>query len=205
MNTIRFFLSAVALMVVLVSCQKEIDSGVGGGNGSNKNIIGDWDFVGMTASTNATVTVPSPLGETKVVTTSAYRTENNTGTVKITGTEFIYNNFGYSIDTVMNVKTYMAGLLIDNTNMPFAITSPPLSDTTTYTKISSDSLNVNGFAGVPDPTGMMPTGPVGVKIGWSGDTLLLKVQTTISQNINQGGVNATLSGSVNGVTKLKRR
>jgi len=207
-NSINF-LATLAAVIVFSSCQKEVNfqdgQNPGGGTGNNKNIIGDWDFVGLSATTNATITISSPLGDVKAITTSAYNSKNNTGTVKITAADFIYTNFGYEIDTTMNVKTYIAGLLVDDTDAPFAFTSPATSSTTPYTRINTDSLSVVGFAGVPDPTGAAPTGPVGVRIAWSGDTLLLKVASSFTQNINQGGTPATLKATLTGVTKLKRR
>jgi hypothetical protein len=208
LTNIKPLLPFIAALLLLSSCQKEVNfqdgQNPGGGTGNN-SIIGDWDFVGLSATTNATITVTSPLGDVKAVTTSGYTSKNNTGTVKITSADFIYTNFGYSIDTTMNVKTYIAGLLVDDTDAPFAFTSPATSNTTPYTRINADSLSVVGFAGVPDPTGAAPTGPVGVRIAWSGDTLLLKVATNFTQNINQGGMPATLNATLTGITKLKRR
>jgi hypothetical protein len=198
-------------VVLVTSCQKELSidlgsqNGGGGGTGTNRNIVGDWNFVGMTATTNSTVTVSSPLGELKSITVSGYITKNNAGTVKITSSDFITTGLGYSIDTTMNVKTYMNGLLLDNTDMPFALDSPPVSNTSPYTRINADSITVTGAFGAPNPSGATPTGPVGIRIAWSGDTLLLKVASSFTQSISQAGVPGTLVGSVTGITKLKRR
>lgn len=207
LKNIKAVLPVVVAIVLFTSCQKEVNfqDGQNPGGGNNNSILGDWDFVGLSATTNATITITSPLGDVKAITTSSYNSKNNTGTVKITAADFIYSNFGYSIDTTMNVKTYLAGLLVDNSDMPFAFTSPPTSDTTSYTRINTDSLSVIGFAGVPDPTGAAPTGPVGVRIAWSGDTLLLKVASSFTQNITQAGTPATLKATLTGITKLKRR
>lgn len=199
----------VAVLIILTSCQKEVNfqdgQNPGGGNGNNNSIIGDWDFVGLSANTYASITEPSPLGDIKAVTTSVYHSKNNTGSIKITASDFIYNNLGYDIDTTMNLKVYMAGLLVSDDDLPFVFAAPVTNGTTAYTKVSSDSLTAVGFAGAPDPTGTMPMAPSGIKIAWSGDTLLLKVATTVSQVINQGGTNVNFVGTVSGVTKLKRR
>jgi hypothetical protein len=141
----------------------------------------------------------------KAVTLSNYVTKNNAGTVKITATEMISNGIAYEIDTTMNVKTYMAGVLIDEQNLPFDMTAPATSATSPYTKISADSLTTTDAFGVTDPAGGTPTGPVGVKILWAGDTLLLKVSTSFTQTITQAGMPATLSASVTGITRLKKR
>lgn len=205
----RIVVFSFSLVVLISSCQKEINMDPGGqnggGTGNNNNIIGDWDYVGMTAGTNATVVVPSPVGEVKAITTSGYKTKSNTGTVKITATDFILTGVGYSIDTTMTVKTYMNGLLISNQDMPFTMTAPPTNSTNPYTRINNDSISVTGAFGVADPNGSTPTGPVKMKIGWSGDTLLLRVDTSFTQSVNQGGMAGTLTAAANGVTKLKRR
>jgi hypothetical protein len=59
--------------------------------------------------------------------------------------------------------------------------------------------------GIPsDPSGTIPAGPVGLKLSWSGDTLLLKVNTSFTQSVSQGGVPATMIASVKGTFKLKK-
>jgi hypothetical protein len=45
---------------------------------------------------------------------------------------------------------------------------------------------------------------VGVKLSWSGDTLLLNVNSSFTQTVTQQGVPGTMVGSVNGVLKLKK-
>ena len=203
-----------------VSCQKETSfetgngngsggnggGGNGGGIGNTSNIVGDYDFVGLEAHTKSTVTISAAGSEMKTITVSDYLTESNTGTVKITSNQFISTNLGYSIDTTMNAKTYIDNVLFDDSDFPFALTSPPTSSTSTYVRVSADSITVTGAIGTsPDPSGSTPTGPVGVKLSWSGDTLLMKINTSFTQTITQGGVPATLEGSVRGITKLKKR
>ncbi|HEX7845203.1 MAG TPA: hypothetical protein VF476_05325, partial [Chitinophagaceae bacterium] len=176
---LRTLFSTLALSLFLYSCQKEVNfqDGQDGGNNNNNNksIIGDWDFVGLSANTYASVTEPSPLGDIKAITTSVYHSKNNTGSIKITATDFIYNNLGYDIDTTMNLKMYMGSMLMSDDDFPFVFSAPVTNGTTPYTKVNSDSLTATGFAGAPDPTGTMTMAPTGVKIAWSGDTLLLKV------------------------------
>ncbi len=89
--------------------------------------------------------------------------------------------------------------------MPFVASFPPTNTTNPYTRIDDDSLNVVGALGTADPSGVTPTGPVGVKLSWSGDTLLLKINSSFTQVISQDGVEGTLTGYVNGVSKLKKR
>lgn len=207
-------LLSLSLVAALASCQKEVnfqlDSGSGGGTGgtggnTTTNIVGDYDFVGLVAHTQSTVTVTDQGQELKSVTVSDYVTKNNTGTVKVTSSELITTNVAYSIDTMMNVKTYIGNLLMSDLDFPFALTAPTTSTSSPYVRNSADSITVTGTFGVSvDPTGNAPTGPVGMKLSWSGDTLLLRVKATFSQTVTQGGVPGTVVGTVDGITKLKK-
>jgi hypothetical protein len=200
-------------IVSLVSCQKEVDlqpgvgSGTGSGGGGNTNsIIGDYDFVGMVAHTQSTVTVSDQGQQLKAVTVTDYVTKNNVGTAKFTSSDFIGTGIGYSIDTMMNLKTYIDNVLFDDSNLPYAVTSPPANSTSPYVRVNADSITITGAIGAPTGlSGSTPTGPVGLKLSWSGDTLLLKINSTFTQNVTQNGVPGMLSGTVVGVTKLKKR
>ncbi len=216
---VRFIPSALIVFsafTIFTSCQKEVsvelggsNNGSGNGNGGGNtttNIAGDYDFVGMHAHTLSTVTATVAGEVIKTVTESDYFSKNNIGTVKITASELINTNVGYSIDTTMHAKMYIDGALIDDSDYPFVATVPPTSSTSTYVRNSADSITATGsFGSTPDPTGNAPTGPVGIKLSWSGDTLIMKSAATFTQNINQGGVPATFVGSVSAVTKLKKK
>jgi hypothetical protein len=215
MRTATKLLLLSSLIIVFTSCQKEVDfqtrnsSGGTGGTaapGNTNNIVGDYDFVGMVAHTQSTVTVNAQGQQLKAITISDYVTKSNIGTVKITSNQFITTGLGYSIDTVMNVKTYIDNVLFDDSDVPFVASVPSSSSTSSYVRNSADSITVTGAIGVsPDPSGNTPTGPVGVRLSWSGDTLLLKVKSSFTQSITQGGVPGIITGSVSGITRLKKR
>jgi len=215
MRTATKLLLLSSLIIVFTSCQKEVDfqtrnssggTGGTGGTGNTNDIVGDYDFVGMIAHTQSTVTVNAQGQQLKAITISDYVTKSNIGTVKITSNQFITTGLGYSIDTVMNVKTYIDNVLFDDSDVPFVASVPSSSSTSPYVRISADSITVTGALGVsPDPSGNTPTGPVGVKLSWSGDTLLLKVNSSFTQSITQGGMPGIITGSVNGITRLKKR
>lgn len=110
------------------------------------------------------------------------------------------------MDTLMYVKSYMGGVLLGEFSMPFQVSYPPSNSTSPYVKNNADSITVTGAFGAPQgPSGSTPTGQVGLRVSWSGDTLLLKVSSTLSQTINSNGVSAQLTGTVTGVTKLKKK
>jgi hypothetical protein len=211
MRTGKLFV--LALIVSLVSCEKEINlqpgvgSGAGsGGAGNPSSIIGDYDFVGMTAHTQSTVTVSDQGQQLKAVTVSDYVTKNNIGTAKFTSSDFIGTGIGYSIDTMVNLKTYIDNVLFDDSDIPFVVTSPPTNSTSPYVRVTTDSITITGaFGASTGPSGTTPTGPVGARLSWSGDTLLMKINSTFTQNVTQNGVPGVLTGTVIGVTKLKKR
>ncbi|MFI5131302.1 MAG: hypothetical protein ACHQFX_14970 [Chitinophagales bacterium] len=202
----------IAAVCSLSSCQKELSIDVppgntgGNGNGNNtSNIVGEYNFVGMTAHTSSTVEVSQAGQNLKTVTVSDYNTQNNSGTVKITANQVISTDNAYSIDTIMNGKTYIDGILVDDSDFPFVVSSPPTSSTSSYVRNSTDSITITGPIGFPDPSGNISTGSVGSKLSWHGDTLYMKVATTFTQTITQGGVPATVTGTVTGISKLKKR
>jgi hypothetical protein len=210
-KTISLFFCTV---IVFTSCQKEIDielddqngNGTGGGGTSTNNIIGDYDFVGMHATTLSTVTVTIAGEENKTITTSDYYGKNCSGTTKITSSQMIGTSIGYSIDTTMNGKTYINGALISDIDLPFQVTVPPTSSTSTYVRNGADTLTVTGtFGSAPNPSGNTPSGPTGVRYSWSGDTLILKMAMAFTQTINQGGIPATMTGKITAESRLKKR
>ena len=215
MRTATTLFLLVGLLVGFTACEKEVDHIATGNNSINpggsgstnntNNIEGDYDFVGMEAYTQSTVRVITSSQTVETHTESYYITKNNSGTMTITSNQLIGTNIAYSIDTTMNVKTIVDNVLFDDSDFPYVTSSPASSSTSPYVRVSSDSITVTGAIGVAtDPSGTLPTGPVGTKLSWSGDTLLLKINTTFSQAVTQGGVPGQITGSVNGVTKLKK-
>lgn len=204
----------LSLAIVFTACQKEVDYATGnntsntggtGGTGNTNNIEGEYDFVGMTAHTVSSITVDASGSEIKAVTTSDYVTKENTGTMKITSDEFISTNLAYSIDTIVNVKTYLDNVLFDDSDVPYAESAPPSSTTTPYVRNGADSITATGAMGIPsDPSGAIPTGQAGFKLSWSGDTLLLNTNTSFTQSVSQNGVPGTMVASINGTFKLKK-
>jgi hypothetical protein len=94
----------------------------------------------MVAHTESSVTADASGIQVKAVTVSDYMTKSNTGTMKITADQLIGTNVGYSIDTTINVKTYMDNALFDDSEVPFVGTTPPTNSTSTYVRVSADSI-----------------------------------------------------------------
>jgi len=221
----------LGFVIVFTACQKDKDSarsntsGNTGGTGSTSttNIEGDYDFVGMVAHTESSTTSNTMGTLIKAVTVMDYATKNNSGMMKITSNQLIDTNLGHSIGTTYNVKTYGDSVLVDDSNVALIRSTPPTSSTSTYERNSADSITVTGALGVvsdlfstiawtPPPYGTnsgisisFEQEKMGVKLSWSGDTLLLKVNSSSSQSVKVGpGAPATLVGSVNGIIRLKK-
>jgi hypothetical protein len=207
-NTLLWLLS---LTIAFSSCQKEASYATNnngtdntGNSGNTNDIKGDYDFVGMQAHTQSTVTVNESGQELKTITVTDYLTHDNVGTVTITSNQMNATGIGYSIDTVLNVKTYVDNTLIDDEDLPFSAAIPPASSNSSYVRNSADSITVTGPLGFPDASGNIPTGDTGAKLAWSGDTLLIKISTGYSQTISQGGATGIITGSIEGIMKLKK-
>lgn len=217
--TLLLLLNAALL---ISSCQKELDSldpgsgtgtppgsvpGIppGSGTGNTRNIEGEYYFVGLTAYTYSSVVVSDQGSQLRSVTVSNYVTKNNVGTATINATDINFIRVGYNIDTTANGKTYVDGDLLSDFDFPYIASFPPKNTTNSYTRVNDDSLNITGALGVSDPSGVTPTGSAGVKLSWSGDTLMLRIKSSFTQNITQGGVDGILTGNVDGFSKLKKR
>jgi hypothetical protein len=207
MRLTKIFLVVAAFSVALTSCQKEVgfadkDPEPGG---STKSIIGDWSFVGMAGNNKTSSTISMGGDVMKSTLVVDYVTQNNAGTVKITNTDFIYTDLKYDINTTGNTKSYVNGILLMDKDMPIVMSAPPMSATNPYTRNTSDSITVIGssLGSVGSPVAPV-TAPIGMKISWSGDTLVLKCRTAFTTTADYGGMPATIDASTVAVMKLKK-
>lgn len=210
MRTTKALLLAALSSFFIISCQKEVDYSSGNGNGNNSNIIGNYDFVGMTATTNSTVEATGAGLNEKSITTSYYITKNNIGTVTITADKFTSTGVGYDIDTTMHFKMYSDNILVLEDDLPFQATIPPTSGVSTYRKIGSDSLYFDGGMVTSGPVGGTGGGstasmPSGCKYSWSGDTLIMKTSIKVEQTQTVMGITMKTTNSGTQIAKLKKK
>lgn len=195
-------------MAVLSSCQKEVgfgDRDPDPGTGAANNILGDWKFVGMTgnSTTVSTATMAGDVMKSKSI--MNYVTQNNSGSVKITGSQFIFTNLTYDINTTVNMTSYVNGILILDTDMPVATSFPLTNESDPYVRNTNDSLTLTASSLASAGAPVAPiTAPLGMKISWASDTLLLKFHMIFTTTADYGGMPATVAGSTDGVLKLKR-
>jgi hypothetical protein len=204
----------LAVGVIVSSCQKEIsfsnESNTGGN--SNSSLAGDWKFVGMNGSVETVISATQAGMEMKAVAFASYIAKNCTGTVTFTATEFNYSNLAYDVDTTINLKVYVGGLLLSNTDEPFAFNSPPTTNSADYVRNNSDSITLSNLPIDPNiptmpgggPVPVLPSGPFGARILWMGDTLSLKVSNSFSTTVTQNGVPARFDAGFSSMIKLVR-
>jgi hypothetical protein len=213
MKKMRLLLLIPVLSAFVISCQKEADlqndgPGTGTGSNNNRDIVGDYDFVGIDGDTKATIVFAPPLGNAKTVTSTKYTSTNNSGTIKITSDKLIYTDVAYSVNTTARTQIYLGNALLSEEDEPYEEENPATSGEETYVKNSNDSLTfTNAIFLADDPFQTnLPPAPMGARISWKGDTLLLRVKSTFSGPISQPGAPAgDFTGSVDGVMKLKKK
>lgn len=171
-----------------VSCQKELsmDSSLGGSN--NASLTGNWKFIGMHSKTESIVELSDGIDVLKTITLSEYYSKNNTGTIVIDDSKMTGTNVGYEIDTIAKGFTYENNILIDTVSAPFYFIVPPTNSVSPYTRVSADSLYFTGgqFATLTGPA--TPTNPVGVRVQFKDDKILLTVKLAISEVQNVLGI-----------------
>jgi hypothetical protein len=203
----------VAVITVLSSCQKEASfeegdpdpgNGGGGGGGGNNNasIVGNYKLVYESVYEKAVLEDNTGGFNTKLIIEGLYTLKNITGgDVQFTNTQFI-SNFGYTIDTTINSKMYIDGVLLSDQDLPIFTTAPPTTTTMGYVRNNADSLTMDAPPSVPNIPGGGPApaiGPMGMRISWSGDTLILKSKLQFTA-VTTGPVAVT----ANTVMKLKK-
>lgn len=226
MKTNKFFwltfLAGVALL--FASCQKEVDfqdlngtggnpggnpgGGGAGGGGNAGSILGDYNFIGVSSKQENSVTVTQAGMTIKAVALTEYTSENNVGTLKITGDKFFFTGIGHTVNGTANVLTYIDGALFGLETEPYSQVTDPADQTYDYVRNNSDSLTfTNGFAMLPDASGngMVPTGPIGMKISMSNDTLTLVTKFAFTSSVNQGGVPGVIDVNADGIMKFKKK
>jgi len=215
MKKMRLLWLIPVITAFFISCQKEVHlqddnnpGGTGGTGTNNKDIIGDYEFAGMGGTTTTTVTVDDPLGQLKTVSTDKYATTNNKGQIKITSNKLTYTGFAYSLSSSSHVKLYLGSMLLGEQDIPYAYDIPEAAGENSFVKNNNDSLTFDKLLFVdsnPQYAGTLDPKPMGARISWRGDTLVLKVKHSLSGKIDQQGTPANYSSVFDGVMNLKKK
>lgn len=192
-------LTAIILLLAMVSCSKEKNNATAGAD-----ITGTYKFISSQAKTNTTVQSISGSHVSKTVTTSDYTTLNNAGTVTIDGNKFIMTNLAYSINSTANAILYEDGVVSGTFSAPIKFTLPPSSGTSTYKKISADSIYFESGSLL---TGNATTAsqPGGSKIKFENGILTMYGNFLQSSTSTNQGETVTSIGTAATVTTLQKQ
>ncbi|HEX2847843.1 MAG TPA: hypothetical protein VHN59_14940 [Chitinophagaceae bacterium] len=212
-NTLPFLLGSV--LVLAVSCQKEVDyQNIGGnnpgtgdpgtGNPSNNSIIGDWKFKKMAVEVHIYSEVTSGGLTQKIIGDMPLSTSTNeTGILKIDAATMTASNIGYLFNSSMTTNMYANGMLVTSNTDPVQVNQAPSNRTTAYTKIGADSLVAEtqlitiDYPGLPS----IPDTQHGLKVSWLGDTLVLTER--INQQTIDNSLGIPIQSSVKGLQTIK--
>ncbi|MBX2924850.1 MAG: hypothetical protein KF746_21800 [Chitinophagaceae bacterium] len=210
------FAAVCFFSVIVCSCQKELslDSSLPGGNNNNNNnnqLLGSWKFVNLSASTES-VAEAVFFGE-KVSTVTKYNTvtENNKGSITFDGSNAKVSNLSYEIDTELTVTDYLNGVKGDEFKVPFKFAVPPVSSSSKYQIIGSDSLYLpeGSFFSMPDGSGQTQgfTEPSGAKFSVNGNTLLLTTSVARDTSIYDEDLDVLykVTQKAGGIMKFERQ
>lgn len=196
----------MATIALLSSCQKEVSFQQRDPVVNGQDITGEWRFVGAIAHTLSDITVTDGVDELRTVTVSDYVTTNNSGTFKFADNQFSYTDVSYSIDTIMNVKSYENGVMYDDSDLPFIMDAPPLTASSDYVRNTDDSLTFTNpvFTGMDPSGGGLPAGPTGAILSWAGDTLQLRTVVSSTTTTSVSGFPAVMKARMDGMMRMVR-
>jgi len=215
MKKMRLLWLIPVMTAFFISCQKEVhlqddnnSGGTGGSGNNNREIVGDYEFAGIAGTATTTVTVDDVLGQSRTESVDKYATTNNRGLVKITSNKLTYTGFAYSISSSTHVKIYLGSLLVGEQDIPYAYDVPESAGENNYVKNSNDSLTFEKLLFVdsnPLQAATLDPKPMGARVSWKSDTLVLKIKTTVTGTVSQTGTNAKYSSLFDGVMNLKKK
>jgi hypothetical protein len=184
-----------------VSCQKEVSQEAGLGS---KDLQGNWKFIGMYSKTESIVELTDGIDSLKTVTQSEYNSIENTGTLKIDGSNMTSNGFGYTVDTKAKGFVYENNVLVDTISAPFNFVLPSTSMVSPYVRINTDSIYFSGdqFINIAASTSLAQ--PTGVKLTFDGDKLLMNVNVAVSDTQNVVGIQQITRETVKGVVTYQK-
>jgi len=186
-------LAAVASSLVACSANDDVNNEVKNG------LEGTYTFVAMKADTyvDAEYHYSDDDMVIRTISTSTYDAKNLGGTITINATKFNSNKFKYTVETILNGKTYTNGEQTGFSSMPVTFDIPESSGSSDYKLIGTDSIYfAGGFVSSPALGDTMASKPSGARYKWEGDTLVISSefrQLDTSRVSDQGMTQTTYS------------
>lgn len=205
MKRSKLLLILTTLLFTFSACQKEIsfdDSIIT----DSTSVVGAWNFISMQTDMNVSFEGEQNGVDLKLVTTSNYTTINNAGTITFDNNQMIASGLTYSIDAIAKATLYLAGIPVNNSDIPLTGTIPPTDDTGSYEQFGADSIYVeSGALAVVDPSGTLQNTGLGFKLKWNGNqmTMTTRVQTVTSEEYM--GIPVTANADITAVFTLEKQ
>jgi len=173
------FLSSI--FFCFISCKKDNNSNTG-----SSGLTGNWAFTGMHASTSATAIDNGGGFNTKVVTTSDYKTTANGGTMAISGNTMTGTGITYAANIIAFATEYEDDILIDtfSTSIPFTV--PATNSSSAFEIIGKDSIHYTG-SNIFGSGGSGAPAATGAKFSVSGNILTLTSNVVQDKVQDEGG------------------
>jgi len=189
---------AVITALIFTSCSKDNSEPSAG------NIQGTWKITSMHAKTSSTLEFNYGGESGKNITTTEYDTKNNTGTLTIDASNWVFNNIGYSVTTIAHTIQTQNGQVVADTDIPLNLNIASYNGTTGY-EITGDSVFLyNGFFSV-DGSASTAQAPTRGKISINGNTMTFTEHATIHENQMMSGIPFEKTGIADGVMTFERQ
>ncbi len=189
-------LAFAALSLTIFSCSKEDTAS------SQNSLVGDYKFVSVSAQTESDVRYSEAGTQYRDVTTSAYTSTDNKGTIKITADKMESVGLGYTVSTTATVKSYEDGVFVDSFEAPFNFTLPTSNSTVSYKLVTADSISYQGASIIG---GISQATAGGSKFYLEGNNIILKSTETKTSTQNVQGIVLTKTDKLSATTVLQKQ
>jgi len=198
MKKMLLFVVPALIMILFVSCQKELSDPTVTGSTGGADIVGNWNFVSTYASTQSTVQFSFFGTIFKTVTVTDYTSTNNAGTVVITSNSMAGTGLTYSVSDTAIAFSYEDNVLMDTIQQHFSFNIPPYSAVSPYKRINQDSIYFTG-------QGIDPSAGGGTRITLSGNMLKMTTAVVRDTTFDGGGYLVLQHSTATAITTLQRQ
>ncbi|HEY2348382.1 MAG TPA: hypothetical protein VGH64_05175 [Puia sp.] len=188
LKTIAFLILS-AVFFFFIACKK--DNNNNNTTTGASSLSGTWNFTGMHATTSATAIDNGGGINSKIVTTSDYKTTSNGGTLGISGNTMTGTGITYSANILALATEYEDDILIDTFSTTIPFTVPATNTSTEFEIIGKDSIHYTG-ANLFGSGGSGTPAATGAKFSLSGNILTL-TSIVVQDKIQDEGGGETLT------------
>jgi hypothetical protein len=180
------FIILSAIFFCFTACKKDNNSSTGA-----SSLSGNWTFMGMHATTSATAVDYGGGFNSKIITTSDYKSTANGGTVAISGNTMTGTGITYAANIMAFATEYENDILLDtfSTSIPFTV--PATNSSSEFEIIGKDSIHYTG-SNLFGSGGSGTPAATGAKFSISGNILTL-TSYVVQDKVQDEGGGETLS------------